>query len=369
MIYVDGKLLAQALSSLVRIAGNAANSDVHKCVHVTAKKGRLTLRGTNLTVFAERYVSYEGEDEGEWLVMYEPFAHYVTKTGSGKIGLNFGKTSLKMASSEDNDAATAVMRDQNEFNWRLAWKDMTEVKCNGDDLVKAVIRATPSVSTSLASPVLYCVSLLCAEKGQIDVQASDSFRYIYMSVPAKVSPGELCLLVNLPAASEFVSIDTPVEKIGYSESHLAVQSPTGTTFFTLANDPEKFPVFRQTLVDKADVVVTVNSKLLSETLEKSEGFSDTDYRKIHVTLPEKDIMVVSVAGDKGNFNRKLTLDKMRGKPGLDIHIDSRHVTSFVRSAQASAINIHFALNGSKSVRFEDPDTEGLVYVTWPLIVE
>jgi DNA polymerase III sliding clamp (beta) subunit (PCNA family) len=356
---IDAGELGPALDAVSKVASNSRNAAVYKCVLVNIHNGRLSVRGTNLVVFVERWVKVDSDLDGVWLVVFEQFYHFV-KNVAGPLTLSFSKDELVIKSGKSR--ATAKLRDPKEFMTWPKWQSLVEISAPAQSFIEALRKSIPSVSSTFADPALYNISVKPASKGHADVQASNNHRYQLLRLPMKMKTG---VLIPLNGAIHLADL-SDAKRVAVSNGLLGVQTTSGRVFCNLSEGEERYPTFSEFLPTRKKITlsVTVDRAKLARCVTLAKGFADKKYRRLQLTISGTELVIESSVRS-GDFKAGVPLKKKKGKD-ISLLMDAEDIERFLSMCGSDDFTMHFT-GPTGQVLILDPEQENFFYVANPLI--
>lgn len=353
--------MSEALDLCAKTVQNSRNAAVYKCVLMLATEKRLTVRGTDLSIYIERYLDAKSSGAGVWLVPFEQLYHFV-KNVHGKLRLAFGPKELLVAAGRYH--ATIKLRDPREFTLWPKWDEMEPIKVKPDELMSAIHRSLNVDSDTGVDPILQNVSIKPYKNGSADVQSSNNHRYQFYRLAMKLPAG---ILIPLSAA-DIISGLTEVKKVVLRESMIGIETSSSRVMCGLAAGDERYPKFSDMLPEQFTLTVEIDKERMLQTTKLARGFADQKYRRIRLTMdPKTKSLTVESSIQSGGFKSSIELKRCKGKP-LSILMDADDLEKFLALCDSDSFNMLFTGPGTQIV-LRDTAQDKFRFATHPLIVK
>lgn len=331
---VDGKELTQRLKMMSPVFNQAPAAVEYSCVLVSARKGFLRLRATDLVTYMDAQITCKsGRDVIEpKLVPYKPFVAFAS---TGKE-LTLEMTEKELIITSGKSKAKLKLVDAGGFVTWPKWDSATRIIKDGTDLIEGIARTMICASTVLVTPVLYNIHVW-AKKDEVIVEAADQIRYArYIVKNDDRVKEEAHVLIPLRSAEKIILLPVGKYEFAFFNSMVGVRGE-GITMFSTINEGT-FPDVEDKLKSNFKATVHVKKVELRKWLSALAAFTDARYANVWLKVRGDKLLlhgvmdaadaVTAIAIDKrkgvdteqmhdGRFMQTV-LDRLRGEPALSI---------------------------------------------------
>ncbi len=354
--------LNQGLSWVGRFVANKPSLPILGMVEITAEKGKVKIRGTDMDTGIEAVVGARVEEEGRVVVPARLLAEYVNLLPAGKVKLENKEEELLIAGGKSKAKLRGMKADEYPEMPKVIGE--RKVKIKRQVLEQVVKWVGFAASNEAARPVLSALMIEVSKKGQMKVVATDGYRLSLLG-GIKVEELEEAVKLLVPARV-MVEVDRLAKDIGVEEVVLEIAEKARSIVFELGPikvvsrlvDGE-FPNYQRILPTEKQVTISMDVKVMLEAVKIAAIVARDGSNIVKWLVDEEGIKVVAAAANVGEqesvvevvkegemketiaFNSRFLLDWLSTVPGKEVVFETNGALQpgLFRSKEADLIHV------------------------------
>lgn len=331
--------LAQALTTVGRVAGGRTSLPILSNILMTVENNRLKVSATNLELAITKYVGGKVEKAGALTVPARLMTEFVSSLPSGNINIEAKDNKLQIKSENYKSTINGIAPD--DFPSIPDINNNNKIKISASDLKQAISQTVVSASYDESRPILTGLYLYNNE-GKTYLAATDSYRLSEKLLKNIKTPKDLKLVIPAKTLNELHRIlgeeDEEVE-ITHDESQ--VQFVYGDVELVSKLVEGKFPEYKQLIPEDSEVSFTIGRDEFQNITKVASLFARESAGSVTLKVDDS-AGTVSIASVASQVGENTSVAKADIKGSGEVTLNSRYLLDALNVIESDKINFRFS---------------------------
>lgn len=354
--------LAEALRKAERIAGKNAALPILSSVLLTAEKGLLTIRSTNLELGVEVSLPVSIEEEGVVAVSAQALSSYISSVRGKKVSIESNDKTLSVVS--EKQTATFNIYDDSEFP-TIPRVDGTAVNLSAENIRAGVTSVIYSASASSIKPELSSVYIYSDKNNALIFVATDGFRLAEKKITDRGAESVDSVLIPYKNILEIERLLEGIEgevEVIFGDNQMALTA--NSTYVTSRVVDGSFPDYTKIIPDTFTTKVVALKQDLVDVFKVSNIFSGKFNQMTFGVDSENNQLSLETSSSDVGENKSLIDVKVEGE-SLSVNFNYRYITDSFQAIKGDSVELLF--NGvSRPLVLRDPSNKDFTYIVMPM---
>jgi len=355
--------LSQQLSKIDKIPAKNANLPILSCILLSAHKGELVLRATNLDVGVEISLPAHVEKEGSVAIPAQMFSSFISQLkGDKTIHLEAVDGNVKVSCGGVVSVIKGLAPD--DFPVIPEIDSVNTTTINPESFVKGILSVSFAASQSQVKPELASTYIYSVDDSLIFV-STDSFRLAEKKVKVKNAPDFNPVIIPAKNIADIARSLTGVdEDIKVSFDKNQIQFRSSALVFVSRVIEATFPNYAQIIPKEHSTEAVVLKSEFIEALKTSSIFSDKfNQIKVLVKPSEKTFEAQVKNGDVGEIISKIHAS-LSGE-SVELSFNQRYITDAMSSIGSDSLTLSF-VGQNKPLVIRGVGDRSFLYLVMPM---
>jgi len=370
MEFVCQKESLQAGVSIVeRVVSTRSTLPIISNILFEAKKGSLKISANNLEMGIEYSIPANVTKEGSILIPSKTLAGIVSKLPDAEIGFKLKENNLVNISYKKSKLNIHGLP-ADEFPQLPKVKEVNsfeiEAKVLADMLKYTIFSTSTSEEKHVLNGVLFETGRVSSDSSNLRLVATDGYRMAKRGEKIKNLEVLTSAIVPSRALSELLRIIQ-----GADEGEVKIIVATDQISFTYDNSyvvsrliQGQFPDYRRVIPKSSDVTVTVNTKSLLESSERTAVIASQSANLVKIEVTKGQMVMSAQVPDVGAVEEVLEAE-VQGKDKITVAFNVRLLTDALRVIETDKVSLELGENLSPGL-IRPKDGPDFTYLVMPI---